>query len=509
MSDRRDFLRFTAGAAAAVAVGVPASTPRAAPRGRRSGPDWAQLRRHLSGRLVLPSDPGYAQAGQGAIGQYDSVTPQAVVYCATERDVRTVIGFTADNSLHTVPRSGGHSLGGYSATTGVVLDVSRLNRVHVESPARVVVGAGTQQVDALNALSPHGLTLPGGTCPNVAVGGFIQGGGIGLQTRKYGMACDRLLAATVVLADGRIVRASQHEHPDLFWALRGNGGGNYGVVTSFELVPTRVPAMANYTLNWSWDAAGKVVRAWQRWAAEAPGELGASLGVLNADPVSGSPVVSVYGAWLGGRDALDPRLDALVARVGVAPASRDVAEKSYFDAMMQWYGCQDLPVDQCHRIGYSPEARMPRLNFYLTRNRMYAGPLPDGQVDDLLAAYVAAPRRGQYRLFYVESVGGAANRPGRSDTAYVHRDAELVAGYTIALTDVNYTSEDVTAAQGWLATGFGALDQNSLGESYQNFIDPALTDWRRAYYAENYRRLVAVKREYDPHGFFHFARGIG
>jgi hypothetical protein len=136
--------------------------------------------------------------------------------------------------------------------------------------------------------------------------------------------------------------------------------------------------------------------------------------------------------------------------------------------------------------------------------------VPRADVDDLVSVLTdpAKSTPKQDRLLYFEALGGAANEPARTDTAYVHRTTEILAGVTAQLIDANYTADDVALGESWLADGFAVLDRHSLRESYQNYMDPALKDWRRAYYAENYPRLVRVKRAYDPHGFFRFARGI-
>jgi len=178
---------------------------------------------------------------------------------------------------------------------------------------------------------------------------------------------------------------------------------------------------------------------------------------------------------------------------------------------MQIYGCANLTAEQCHRAGSTPEAEVPRYNYYRTRCRMFDSAVPRADVEDLLAVLAdpAQFRTGQSRQLYFEALGGAANEPDRTDTAYVHRTTRMLAGLTAQLPNAGYTDEDTAACESWLADGFAVLDRHSLPESYQNYMDPALPDWRTAYYAENYPRLVRVKREYDPHGFFHFARGIG
>jgi len=511
MPNRRDFLRLGAASAAAAAIGTTATatgatTLTSSGAGRRRGVDWAILRRHLAGDLVLPGETDYDRARQVESKQFESIRPQAVVFCESRADVETVVRFAGDNAVHTVPRSGGHSFGGYSTTDGIVLDVSRMNQVQVNG-STVAVGSGVQQVDALAALSPHGLMLAGGQCATVGVGGFLQGGGIGMLTRKVGLGSDRMVSAEVVLADGKAVRASKDQNADLFWALRGNGGGNYGVITKYELKPARVASMVNYSLSWPFDVAKQVIEAWQPWAIGASWDLAASLAVFTTDAATVPAQVTMYGAWFGAPGELTAELDALVAEIGIAPTTRTVAAKSTFDAMMEWYGCAQLTTQQCHRVGFSPEAQMPRTNFYRTRNRMFGGPVP--AVDRLLGMFGAGARPGQFRMLYFETLGGQAGVPDRRSTAYVHRDTKMLCGHSIALTNPEYTREDTAACEQWLTDGFAVLDPNSLGESYQNFIDPALPDWQDAYYAENYPMLVAVKYRYDPHRFFHFDRAIG
>ncbi|MBF6047106.1 FAD-binding protein [Streptomyces sp. NRRL B-1677] len=519
MLDRRTVLRAGAVAAAAAAgagaTGAAAAGPVAAspagPAARRTGGgvDWSELGRRLSGNLVLPSDSGYERARKLYSGQFDGIRPQAVAYCRGEADVRTTLAFAQDHGLPLVPRSGGHSFGGYSTGEGIVLDLSRLNTVALTPRNTVVMGAGTQQVDALTALSPRGVVVAGGNCPGVCPGGFVPGGGLGWQTRKFGMACDRLVSARIVLADGRTVTASAAENPDLFWATRGGGGGNFGVITSLELRPTDVPTLVTYNLTWPWEAAQRVVEAWQHWIIGGPRDLGAALAVQWPDAGKGAPVVVVTGAWLGAADALDPVLDSLVASVGRAPATRSARRMSAHDAMMAQYGCAELSPEQCHTVGYSPEAALPRQNFSIDRNRLFSAAIPARGVEQILEAFAAGPRAGQFRFLSFFALGGAANRPDRSTTAYVHRDTEFYLGFSIALNKPDYSHEDEAAGRAWAARGLHTLDPYSNGESYQNFIDPELADWKTAYYAENYGRLTAVKRAYDPHRFFSFAQAVG
>src|SRR5437016_6987719 len=203
--------------------------PRLAPP-----PHLHELRRGLAGDVLTPGSAGYDRARLLYSPRFDSIHPAAIVFCETVGDVVHTIRWARRYRVHLVARSGGHSYAGYSTTTGVVLDVSRLNRVRVEG-RRAVVGAGALLVDVYSALAAHGLMIPAGTGPSVGIAGLTLGGGHGYAVRKLGLACDALLGLTIVTAAGEVLRCDERRHADLFWACRGGGGGNFGVVTSFNV----------------------------------------------------------------------------------------------------------------------------------------------------------------------------------------------------------------------------------------------------------------------------------
>ncbi|WP_380284548.1 FAD-binding oxidoreductase [Kitasatospora purpeofusca] len=498
MLRRRSVLLAGAAAAALTAAGPAVARPRG---------NWDRLRASLQGDVLVPGDAGYDKARQSHFLQFDYLRPQAVAFCETPADVRKALSFAHWHDLHTVPRSGGHSYAGYSTNEGLILDVSRLNRTTVGA-STVTLGPGAQQVDALAAVDAHGLALPSGLCPTVCPGGFLQGGGIGWLTRRAGVATDRLVSADVVLADGRFVHCSEYEHPDLFWALRGGGGGNFGVVTRFEVRPIKIPTMVNYNLTWPWEQAATVIEAWQDWMIGGSRDLGGALGIQWVDAGTGHPDVLVYGGFAGNRAAFDQQLAALVSAVGTQPTTSAVAEKPYRQAMMQWYGCQDLDTSQCHRIGYLPESQLPRQTYSLDRNRMVSRAIPAEGIRTILDNFTAAPRAGQFRYISIFALGGAANDLPRDATAYVHRTTELYVANVVGLSSPTATEDDRTAARAWVTSAFDAIDPYSNGEGYQNFIDSLLDGWQSAYYAENYARLSQVKRSYDPERFFRFAQAI-
>jgi FAD/FMN-containing dehydrogenase len=504
MLDRRSFLGATAALAAATGF---TGVARASAPGTAN--DWDRLHRHLSGDVVLPSDAEYEQARKLASAQFDGIRPQAIAYCESEADVALCLRFAQDHDVPTRVRSGGHSFVGWSTGEGLVVDVSRMNHVRTRGGS-VRLGPGAQAVDVVDALTPHGITVPAGFCPTVCPGGFVTGGGMGWQFRKYGPASDRLRSARVVLADGSRVVASRHEHPDLYWALRGGGGGNFGVVTDFELAPTVEPSVVHFTLNWSWDMADTVLSRWQVWADNTPADLAPRAGLLLDDAKPGAvPKVIVTGVHFGDRAAADALLDALVGLVGVAPVNRNVEELSYDRAMMRQFGCENSSVAQCHLTGANPEALLPRTRFVVHRSRMFNATLPDTGVAALLAAFDADRRAGQYRWLGFLSLGKNANTVPSGATAYVHRDANLFAVYTVGLASPTPAPEEHAAAMAWVGGGFAAMDTHANGRTYVNYPDEALPNWQDAYYGDNYRRLVTVKRKYDPYSFFTFPHGVG
>ncbi|MGK5632719.1 FAD-binding oxidoreductase, partial [Streptomyces sp. URMC 123] len=223
--DRRTLL--LAGAALA---GAPARRPP-------SGPDWPALAASLDGGLVRPDDADYAAARRLYNTRFDHLRPAAVAYPAGPADIAECLAFARRHAVPVAIRSGGHSYAGWSSGDGrLVVDVSRLDSVALESPsaagapATARIGAGARLVDVYTRLAADGRSLPGGTCPTVSVAGLALGGGHGVVSRAHGLTCDALLSATLVTADGRTLDCSADRRPDLFWALRGAGNGNFGVV---------------------------------------------------------------------------------------------------------------------------------------------------------------------------------------------------------------------------------------------------------------------------------------
>ncbi|WP_026178865.1 FAD-binding oxidoreductase [Streptomyces hokutonensis] len=506
MISRRSVLQL--GGALAVAGSVGAAAPSA--QGARSATvPWDQLRARLRGDLVLPADSGYDLAKQLAVAEYDAIHPQGIAYCETPADVASAVRFAQANSLPTRTRSGGHNFAGWSTGEGLVVDVSRIKHVKVGA-STVRLGPGAMSVEALTALKPYNRQIVTGTCPTVCPGGFLTGGGIGFQTARYGLGSDRLVSARAVLADGSLVTASATREPDLFWALRGGGGGNFGVLVDFEVLPIDQPRGVYFATTWPWDKARELVEAWQQWSLADADTLGSSCGVLLFDAAPGTtPMVTVNGGYWGAQADLEAGLDALAAQAGAQPLSRSVAELPYDEVMMHVYGCDQVTVKQCHRVGQNDEATIPRGGALRERHRLFDKPLTGSALAATLAAFDADRHAGHTRFLGFNHLGGASTRPGRTDTAFWHRDTQFLIGIGAALPSPTPSAEDEAVTKAWVDRGYGIIDPLSTGHSYINFPDERLEDWQQAYYGGNYDRLVQVKNAYDPGNFFNHPQSIG
>ncbi len=262
-------------------------------------PDWSKLAASLSGALLLPTDSGYTSAGH----LYNSVYTQqaaAIAQCQSAGDVQRCLSFAHDSDVAVAARSGGHSYAAYSSCPGLVIDVTNL-----DSGVRwVAVGwprwePAPSSSTSTRQLAAAGRLLPGGSCPTVGIAGLALGGGIGVFARAYGLTCDQLQSVELVTADGTVHQCGPNQDEDLYWACRGGGGGNFGVVTSFEFRTQPIPeAITLFTLEWPWGAAGDVLDAWLQWIPSAPDELWANCQLYSSGSV-GSGLVKVTGVFVG------------------------------------------------------------------------------------------------------------------------------------------------------------------------------------------------------------------
>ncbi|HEX4203896.1 MAG TPA: FAD-binding oxidoreductase [Ktedonobacteraceae bacterium] len=471
--------------------------------------DWSALAKRMKGPLILPGSAQYATARQLFDPRFDGVKPAAIAYCATPTDVQVCLAFAHRFNVAVTARSGGHSYAGYSTTTGLVLDVTHMNTVALNSnKASATVGAGAKLIDVYTALASHGLVVPAGSCPTVGVAGLTQGGGVGVIGRKFGLTCDNLLSAQVVTADGRVLTCDSKQNPDLFWALRGGGGGNFGVVTSFTFQTHQVPTLSLFTLQWSWGSAADVVNAWQSWAPQAPDEVWSNCLLLAPANKNASPLVQVNGVYVGGLAPLNSLLLQLTKRIGAAPSSRFVWTDSILNTMLYEAGCYNKTVAECHLPTQNPQGQYQR-SVGGAKSDYFTKALPRPAINVLVNAISkrhASTTLGEGGIS-LDASGGAINRVAANATAFVHRNDLFSAQYN-ASWNVSDARSIVDANHAWLNATWQAMRPYASGAAYQNYIDPDLKNWQQAYYGSNFSRLQQVKATYDPHNFFHFAQSI-
>ncbi|MEV6873199.1 FAD-binding oxidoreductase [Amycolatopsis sp. NPDC051128] len=467
--DRRTFLRISGAVPVAGLAGWPPPD------------DWERLRRRLSGPLFRPGDPGYPEAKQGYFTMYDHRMPVAVVGAARVEDVQAAVGFAARHRLPIAARGGGHSYPGYSTVDGgIVVDLSRFSGIEVRRDGRAVIGGGARLEPIATTLAAAGRVLPSGSCGSVGIAGLALGGGVGVLDRKYGLTCDHLEAARIVTADGRVRTVSAVAEPDLFWALRGGGGGNFGIVTGFTFRTVPLVDVATFELKFPVGTQAALFAAWQEWLPSMPDELWGGMGL-------GADHAVFAGTFLGPRARLDELLEDLIRRVGTPPAERRRQVQDHLSAMRSFDDRESRPGLAAGRAAYVGTSRM----------LMRRAADPAAVVEVLLGT------PGVDTI--IDSGGGAIARVGVRETAFPHRKA-LASFQFLHGAGPEHGGE--AAARRALAAVRDGLGPEFGTTGYVNYLDPEMPDWAEAYYGVNLPRLRAVARRYDPRGIFAFPQGL-
>jgi len=485
-----------------------AAGPVATAPGAPSAADWAGLGRDLSGSLVRPGEAGYATAKELFDPRFDSLRPAGVAYCRNPHDVATCLAFVRKYGIPVAARCGGHSYAGWSSTSGLIVDVTKMAGVSV-SGGTATVGAGTRLIDFYSGLSAHGRAVPGGSCPTVGIAGLTLGGGVGVVSRAYGLTSDNVQSLQIVTADGQLRTCNASTNPDLFWACRGGGGGNFGVVTSFTFTTHPAGQIVLFFLSWPWSQAAQVISAWQSWAPHAPDELWSNLH-LAAAPGGSVPSIEVGGTYLGSVSGAYAQLERLYAAVGSDPSSPFLESTTWLHAMLVEAGCAGLSVAECPLPAQVPGGQLSRASEY-AKSDFFTRPLTSHGIGTLLSGVeslqqVSGAPGGSGGIAF-DALGGAVNRVAPGATAYVHRNALFQAQYTTNW-PVGSAAAGVASQHAWQRAFWQSMRPYASGQAYQNYIDPDLTGWRQAYYGANYARLTQVKAAYDPHRLFSFPQAV-
>ena len=447
-----------------------------------------QLREQVGGEVIAPGDDGYEDARRVLNAMIDR-RPAAVVRCAQTADVVAAVDFARENQLDLAVRGGGHSVPGFGTVDdGVVVDLTAMQDVAVDPGRRTARAQGGATWGAFNdATHVHGLATTGGVVSTTGVGGLTLGGGIGYLARGFGLSLDNLISAEVVTADGRSLSASDSENEDLFWAIRG-GGGNFGVVTSFEFRLHPVEEIYGGPMFFEVDDARTVLRVYRDVIADASEEFGGFPAWQIAPPLPfipeerhGDTFLALVACWAGdvgdGERYLKPFRDAAQVVAELVGPMPYPALNSAFDALYP-----------------------PGLQHYWKAN--FVTELTDEAIEAHLEHGSKVPAVNSTAHIY--PINGACHRVAPDATAFAYRDATF-ATVIVGIWPDPARNEANTA---WVRDYYAATEPLSEEGGYVNFMAADDQDRIRANYKGNYERLVDVKRKYDPENLFHLNQNI-
>lgn len=432
----------------------------------------------LDGDLVRPGDADYAEAKELFNPRWDSSHPLAVVEATTSEDVSEAITFASRYSLDVRPKSGGHSYVGASASNGgIVVSTSRMTRVLYDAADRTSsVGAGARLYPVHAALAAHGRTIPTGTCPTVGATGLTVGGGLGVASRQYGLTCDQLYGARVVTADGVIRTVNATTNPDLLWALRGGGGGNFGIVTLLQYHTQPTTSLGFFLLSFPWANAAAVVRGWSSRIKVMPSSTWANLHLEASS--DGSTEARIVGVCAPGAETAQAH--AMEAAIGVDATSTSLFTKTYLEGVRFLGGGTTSP-----RQGWAAGSDvLPTMTVAASQA--------------LVAVIEKRAASGHSGVAILDPLTGAVQDTAPTASAFPWRRHLASIQWYLDMPS-HPTLAQVNAAYDWIATAHASVSALSVG-GYVNYLEP-----RRhvaSYYGRNLARLQSIKRAYDPHDFF-------
>jgi FAD/FMN-containing dehydrogenase len=455
----------------------------------------------LTGRVLDPASPGWEAARRDfrLAVDYSKLIPKSVVFCQHVSDVQNAVRFARANRLPIRARSGRHSYEAYSLVEGgVIADVSEMDEITVDSARGTArIGAGVFCLDLHENLYDVGLTIPAASGGSVGIAGLALGGGFGVTSRKYGLTCDNITGVRLVNADGEYVHANADENADLFWACRGGGGGNFGIVTSFDFQVHPIGLVGLCNITWRWDDFTAVVDAWQHWAPNAPDSLSTFLRLA----VNG--VITLFGLLTPDSPADLAGFSTLLAPMLAAapPTGVQVQMMPYSTAAAIFAG------DDPTKLEWMLHPHNDRQQFKSTSAVAYE--IFSAEALALLKAQIdAAPPQTDWdtnepSMIQLLAGGGAPGRVAVDATPVPHRKGVFIVQYDTYWTDPS----DQAKSETWIEGVRTAMLPYAHG-AYVNYADHYIEDYLDAYYGPNLPRLVAVKAAVDPDDFFNFPQSI-
>lgn len=417
-----------------------------------------------------------------------TVSPSVRVLCKTSEAVAGCILWAKQNNVPLAMRNGGHSYEGFSQTTGIVIDVRLMNTIETsESGDMAVVGGGAVLGRVYEAVSKKGRAIPAGSCPTVGVSGHTTGGGFGLLARPFGLACDSLLSVEIVTAQGLLMTASETVNPDLFWALRGAGGGNFGIITKLNFKTHAVKNVTTFLSGWSTDkaTATRLLKAWQAWAPVAPN------GITTLFKFSKSKdnlfTVRLVGQTVNSVLALTTELNSHIYSIK-KPDSFTPKTQPFLQAVQQFGADKAFPQSLTY-----PSVYMKGKSDYVKTIIPDAG---YGPLFDNLPPGIAV-------IF--DSYGGQVRARKDTDTAFAHRENTIASIQYYTQWD---NPSDTPAKLNAINTYYSSLRPYMSGSAYVNYCDLDIKNYAQAYWGQNLARLVSIKNAYDPENIFKHAQSV-
>ena len=453
-----------------------------------------QLRVSMRGRLLLPGEPDYDRARVIFNGMFDR-RPALIVRCRGVADVIDAVSFARRHHLLTAVRAGGHSVAGNSTCDdGLVIDLSQMNSVTVDRNRRIArVQSGATWGDVDRETQAFGLATPGGIVSHTGVAGLTLNGGIGWLRNKYGLTCDNLVSAEVVTANGDILTSNAGENADLFWGLRG-GGGNFGIVTSFEFALHPVgPLVAAVFSFYPIAAARDVMKRWREWVASAPDDASTEIVTWTA-PAAASLPPAVHD-------------QAVVIAAGVYAGEAQEGLRVLQPLRQFGKPLGEITGAIPYRIVQSAfDASLPNTGEVLAYwKSLYLDDLPDRAIE--IMADRAENRSSRSTMVFVQHLGGAVRRVRQDETAFPTRDAAFVMNFMGDWRDPRETPHHIA----WVREAWNRLAPHSTGAVYLNYVGQEEKDADalvRSAFGSNYDRLAQIKRRYDPTNLFRFNQNI-
>lgn len=463
--------------------------------------DWQSFITKITGNVILPNNNAqYENARLVFNTRFDNIYPQAIVLCENDSDVISTLAFVQEHNLQVTPRCAGHSYTGYSTTHGLVIDVTPMNTINIAEEI-VTIGAGARLVDVYDQLTKQGLSIPLGSCLSVGISGLTLGGGIGIVDRAYGLTCDTLLAVEIITANGNKLTCNDSENEDLFWALRGGGGGNFGVVTSFTFKTHTTNDVTVFEANYSFDDFEEVMAQWQTLTHIWPNEMWGQ--IIPSWLYTKKPTLYIRVFCLNSESDATPYWQEFINSINATAESIKVSTDSYRNTML---GTCSNTIAACHISTQFPEGKMPRSAFAASSDFFdeVIPPIGIKTLKTFIENSLLEERKG---MIVFNMMAGVIDNLKPSDTAFVHRNSLFSTEYYTFL-PVGSDFASIDSAQAWENSFREVMKSWSTGGAYVNYLDPLIENWQQAYYGDNYTRLAQIKQKYDKNRLFNLPQGI-